>query len=46
MAVADYSGQAWLQGFNDVGEIIFGIPVNNLLEIKASDEPKFTAISA
>ncbi|PPQ93249.1 hypothetical protein CVT25_015247 [Psilocybe cyanescens] len=35
MAVADYSGQAWLQGFNDVGTAVFGISANELLEIKA-----------
>ncbi len=44
MAVSDYSGQAWLQGFNDVGEIVFGMPANDLLSIKALNEQKFTAI--
>ena len=36
MAVADYSGQAWLQGFNDVGEAVFGMTANELLAIKVS----------
>ncbi len=34
MAVADWSGQAWLQGFNDVGLIVFGMPANDLHNIK------------
>ncbi|KAJ8507485.1 hypothetical protein ONZ45_g10141 [Pleurotus djamor] len=34
MAVADWSGQAWLQGFNDVGVTIFGMPANDLVEKK------------
>lgn len=34
MAAADYSGQAWLQGFNDVGEVIFGMSADQLMEIK------------
>lgn len=34
MAVADYSGQAWLQGFNEVGIAVFGMTANQLLEIK------------
>lgn len=36
MAVADYSGQAWFQGFNDVGLIVFGMPANDLVAIKVS----------
>lgn len=36
LAVADYSGQAWLQGFNDVGVAIFGMSANELLEIRVS----------
>lgn len=34
LAVADWSGQAWLQGFNDVGVAVFGMPANELVEIK------------
>ena len=38
LAVADWSGQAWLQGFNDVGVAVFGMPANDLLEIKVCSE--------
>ena len=34
LAVADWSGQAWLQGFNDVGIAVFGMPANELVEMK------------
>jgi len=34
MAVADWSGQAWLQGFNDAGLVVFGKTANELHEIK------------
>jgi len=36
LAVADYSGQAWLQGFNEVGVAIFNMTANELLAIKVS----------
>jgi replication factor A1 len=36
LAVADYSGQAWLQGFNEVGTTIFGMTANQLLEIRVT----------
>ena len=36
LAVADWSGQAWLQGFNDVGLAVFSMPANELVEIKVS----------
>ncbi|KAF9482805.1 replication factor-a protein [Pholiota conissans] len=44
LAVADYSGQAWLQGFNDVGTTIFGMTANQLLEIKDRDINEYNAI--
>jgi replication factor A1 len=44
MAVSDYSGQAWLQGFNDIGEHIFGMPANDLLTIKAKGEGEYNAV--
>jgi replication factor A1 len=44
MAVSDYSGQAWLQGFNEVGELIFGMSANDLLAIKAQGEREYTAV--
>ena len=34
MAVSDYSGQAWFQGFNDVGQTVFGMTADELVEIK------------
>ena len=34
MAVTDYSGQAWFQGFNDVGQVIFGMSADDLISIK------------
>ena len=34
MSVADYTGQAWLQGFNEVGETVFGMSANQLMEEK------------
>ncbi|KAF9013959.1 hypothetical protein BDQ17DRAFT_1341811 [Cyathus striatus] len=43
-AVADYSGQAWLQGFNEVGVMVFGMTANELVEIKEQDESKFNVI--
>ncbi|KIL69845.1 hypothetical protein M378DRAFT_68419 [Amanita muscaria Koide BX008] len=44
LAAADWSGQAWLQGFNDVGLAVFGMSANDLVEIKTSDEARFNAI--
>ena len=34
LAVADHSGQAWLQGFNEVGVAIFNMTANELLAIR------------
>ncbi len=36
MAVSDYSGQAWFSGFNDVGETIFGMPADELVDIRVN----------
>lgn len=38
MAVADHSGQAWFQGFNDVGNIIFGKSADELMNLKVRTE--------
>lgn len=38
MAVADYSGQAWLSGFNDVGLVVFGMTANELHDIKVRSD--------
>lgn len=43
MAAADYSGQAWLQGFNDIGEVIFGMPANDLIALRDSDKGQYDA---
>ncbi|THH28502.1 hypothetical protein EUX98_g5682 [Antrodiella citrinella] len=44
MAVSDYSGQAWFQGFNDLGEVLFKRPANELVAIRDRDEAKFTKL--
>ncbi|KAF8077769.1 hypothetical protein FPV67DRAFT_1775138 [Lyophyllum atratum] len=44
MAVADWSGQAWLQGFNEVGLAVFGMAANDLVEIKDTNDAKYNVI--
>ncbi|KAH9928151.1 replication factor-a protein [Fomitopsis serialis] len=44
MACADYSGQAWLQGFNEVGEALFDMPANEIIEIRDRDDIEFTKV--
>jgi replication factor A1 len=41
MAVSDHTGQAWFQGFHDVGLAVFNMSADDLMEIKvgASDDP-------
>lgn len=34
MACSDHTTRAWLHGFNDVGELIFGKPADELVEMK------------
>jgi len=34
MAVSDHTGQAWLQGFHDVGEAVFKMSADELMDIK------------
>ena len=34
MAVSDWSGQLWLQGFNDAGLAVFGKTADEVMEIK------------
>ncbi|KAI0345302.1 replication factor-A protein 1 [Trametopsis cervina] len=41
MAVADSSGQAWLQGFNDAGQVVFGTSADELMELKERDDEQF-----
>jgi len=44
LAVADHSGQAWLQGFNEVGLAIFNMSANELLAIKERSPTEYNAI--
>ncbi|KAI8834863.1 hypothetical protein BC829DRAFT_406884 [Chytridium lagenaria] len=44
MAVADHTGQEWLQLFNDQAEALFAKSANELNEIKEADEPQFKAL--
>lgn len=34
MAVSDWSSQVWLQGFNEVGETIFGMSADAMMDLK------------
>ncbi|KAJ6463731.1 replication factor-A protein 1 [Mycena vitilis] len=43
MACADWSDQAWLQGFNDVGETVFGMTADEMVALKAKDDSAFTS---
>ena len=43
MAVSDHTGQAWLQGFNDVGLAVFDMSADELMEIKARPVERSTA---
>ncbi|KAJ7709439.1 hypothetical protein B0H17DRAFT_998734 [Mycena rosella] len=44
MACADFSDQAWLQGFNDVGEMVFGMTADELYDLKMRDEAEFNNV--
>lgn len=44
MSVADYSGQAWVQGFNEVGQQVFGMTANELLDLREKDESQFAVV--
>ncbi|KAG8214733.1 hypothetical protein J3R82DRAFT_9821 [Butyriboletus roseoflavus] len=44
MAVADWSGQVWLQGFNDAGLAVFGKTADDVMEIKERNEPEYNAL--
>ncbi|KAF7363822.1 Replication protein A subunit [Mycena sanguinolenta] len=44
MACSDWSDQAWLQGFNEVGELVFGMTADKLHDIKEQDEGEFASI--
>ncbi|KAJ7047221.1 hypothetical protein C8F04DRAFT_1387682 [Mycena alexandri] len=44
MACSDWSDQAWLQGFNEVGELVFGMEADQLHDIKERDDLEFNAV--
>ncbi|KIY50750.1 replication factor-a protein [Fistulina hepatica ATCC 64428] len=44
MAVADCSAQAWLSGFNDAGNIVFGMTADQLVEIRDRDPSLFSSM--
>ncbi|TBU42066.1 replication factor-a protein [Dichomitus squalens] len=44
MAVSDYSGQAWFQGFNDIGQTVFGMTADELVEIKDREELQYNTV--
>ncbi|KAJ7658688.1 hypothetical protein DFH06DRAFT_990079 [Mycena polygramma] len=44
MACLDWSGEAWLQGFNAVGELIFGKTADEMELLWRDDEAVFTSI--
>ncbi|KAH9004999.1 replication factor-a protein [Lactarius hatsudake] len=44
MAVGDHTGQMWLSGFNDVGNILFGMTGNEFQDIRTQDEAKVNHI--
>ncbi|KAG2362493.1 replication factor-A protein 1 [Suillus spraguei] len=46
MAVADWSGQAWLQGFNEAGLAVFGKTADEVHEIKERNEAEYNALLA
>ncbi|KIK98077.1 hypothetical protein PAXRUDRAFT_824259 [Paxillus rubicundulus Ve08.2h10] len=46
MAVADWSGQAWLQGFNDAGLAVFGKTADEVTEIKERNDAEYNALMA
>ncbi|KAG1754337.1 hypothetical protein EDB19DRAFT_1892356 [Suillus lakei] len=46
MAVADWSGQAWLQGFNEAGLVVFGKTADEVHEIKERNEAEYNALMA
>ncbi|KAJ6448321.1 replication factor-a protein [Mycena vitilis] len=43
MASSDWSAQAWLQGFNGVGELVFGKTADEMEVLKREDDMLFTS---
>lgn len=46
MSVADYTGQLWIQGFNEAGIVIFDMPAGDMIRMKENDESAFNAALA
>ncbi|KAG1756344.1 uncharacterized protein EDB91DRAFT_1260389 [Suillus paluster] len=46
MAVADWSGQAWLQGFNEAGLVVFGKTADEVHDIKERNEAEYNTLMA
>ena len=44
VSVGDHTGQCWLSGFNDVGQMLLGVSAGELEEMKANDEARFNGI--
>jgi len=44
MAVSDFTGRAWLQGFHDVGLAVFNMSADELMDIKDNDHARYTAV--
>ncbi|KAI0273472.1 replication factor-A protein 1 [Gloeopeniophorella convolvens] len=44
MAVGDYTGQMWLSGFNEVGDMLFGMTGNELRAIQEEDDQRANLI--
>jgi replication factor A1 len=42
--VSDHTGQLWLSCFDEAGRLIMGRPANDLMELKETDEKKFTEV--
>ncbi|KAJ3997283.1 hypothetical protein F5050DRAFT_1569709 [Lentinula boryana] len=45
-AVSDHTGQLWFQGFNDVGDAVFGKTANEVIEIKDRDDAQYNLLLA
>jgi replication factor A1 len=43
-SVSDYSGQLWLQAFNDQAELILGKTANDLVQLKEANEESFKEV--
>lgn len=43
MSVADHTGTMWLSLFDDAGQIVMGMPANDLMKLKDEDDSKFKA---